>query len=178
MRLFPLDPNPSVSAAWLDDREVSGSIAAVSVMLAESMNFVRKPWSLLPFLFNPKFQQLDDAELYWLRSSAGNTRWVLSYGVRLLYRLKPQQYKEEYTAFFRQAAELFSDIQGKYRSQEATDFLNQTLNPRDLKKGNFTKEKDVHLAYKLWLTMRWNQQKSKPTWDNNGLLPAWYNPTS
>jgi hypothetical protein len=95
----------------------------------------------------------------WTRSTRGNYKWLLAHFKALC---------EEYTLRYGKvhaSSKLIPVFEANIHiipDGEQTSFSN---NARNITKGvDFTHEPDVHLAYQLYLSSRWETDKREPTW--------------
>ena len=170
MRVFPLDPNPVTSAAWLDDYTAVNSIASLSWILADTYNFLCGEGSIEVPANRTKFNELSEAELNWLRSSLGNSDWILRYAVRVYRRCSPSV-QNKYSTVFHTAAELLEANRNRFQIKGVTPFVNNAVN----RYGDFRNEPNVHTAYKQLFQAMWRgREKQRPTWNLQGLQPHWF----
>lgn len=143
MNLYVTHSSPILSAAQLDDRLLIMTISSVSLMLSTALN-EHKSGLEVQDSYKPEHPCN-----VWVRRTKGNYEWTERYfqALCLFYEQRfgrPNRYQSLHKLFLK--GEFFLPVGGRQ------EFLNLA---KDKKLGiDFTKEENVHTAYKKYLTAR------------------------
>ena len=174
MRLYPTDPNPSLSAAWLDDITAMTSIGPVSYYLQESINFYLGAGTVVSPMTPSKFTSLDKEDQHWLLSSADHPLWLLRYAARIQRRLSPET-QEKYLPCLQAAATALAERRSAWPTHYPSCLPPNRAVVNSKKKADYRDETDTCLAYRKLLSYTWSQSdQRRVTWKNLGIRPHWY----
>jgi hypothetical protein len=147
VNIFVTDPNPIISASYLDDKRVVKMVLESTQMLCTALN---ETGGSSPYRSTHKNHPCS----IWARQSKGNWEWL-----------------------WRHAWTLASEYEYRYgRVHKCVDILSN-LDPKTVPEGkqtswpNCTTYKhinDVHTAYMLYLSDKWESDKRTPTWYQQG----------
>lgn len=157
MNIFITDKSPIVSAKNLDDKRVVKMIAESVQMLSTALYYHGVDASLLPV----KPTHHNHPSNVWLRSTRQNYRWLVRHAVALMHE-KRRRYPDNKPHIYEQHIEFFRSMSVKIPSLWLTDFANVAAN-KSL--GiDYTHIDCVFTAYSLYLSDRWETDKTTPKW--------------
>jgi len=161
MNIVVFDPDPWVSALWLDDIRKSKFILEAAQMLSTAVRF-NDPFTDLPVY---KSAYVSHPCTKWVRASRGNFRWCLAW-MDALGKQKGGRHKS--LSLLPHFQEYLSD--GSFRSDDKTPFANCA---RNLERGvDFSHVEDVPQAYRLYMCERWKENNITLSW-RWGEEPFW-----
>jgi hypothetical protein len=106
-----------------------------------------------------KIAHLNHPSSVWCRTTQGNYKWLLEH-----FRALCNEYNRR-TGKVHASSKLLSIFEANVELIPAGEKMPFSNNARNLTKGvDFTHESDVTLAYKLYLSERWESDKREPTW--------------
>lgn len=163
MNLFVFDPDPRLSALWLDDVRKNKIILECAQMLSTAINCLQPNHNLDIYdSFNPKHPCC-----VWVRSSWANYKWTLDY-MKALYNQRGKPHSSyDYIHLF----EKFLKRRRKFPETYPTPFANCAAN--DDVGVSFKHIPDTCLAYRKYISARWELDTINVTW-NHGEKPWWY----
>jgi hypothetical protein len=163
MNIFASNPDPRISAVWLDDLRANKMILESCQMLSTAVHQVDPNHTLKLYKsFNPNHPCC-----LWVKESKQNFYWLLLHTKALLARSKVN-HKSNLT--YETCFDWFKLCHYKLEDNPQLIFKNCAAN--DGAGINYKNVKDVHLAYRLYLNHRWKEDKKPPTW-TTGVKPDW-----
>lgn len=152
MNIFVTSECPVESAAFLDDKRVVKMVLETAQMLCTALQQVGVA---APY----KATHVNHPCNVWARESRENWEWLWEHGKALAY-----EYYKRYDKVHKSAA-IYDDI---YFLKEHFPSKGLTSHPNCARNKDVgidcTNIKDIHQAYRLYLSLRWEQDKREPTW--------------
>lgn len=145
MNIFATSDCPCKCAVFLDDVRCVKMVLETAQLLSTAIN---EHGGKGPY----KSTHINHPSSKWARETRGNYEWLLSHFEALCEEYTSRYNKThkcaQFTALFAQNANLIP-------SGDQTPFPNCTT---------YKNEPDVHLAYKLYMNDKWDNDKRTPTW--------------
>ena len=154
MNIFCTSNCPIESAKFLDDKR------AIKMCL-ESAQLLSTALRVNGYVGDDvyKIAHLNHPSSRWCRTTQGNYKWLLEHFRALCDEYNRRMGKTHASS---KLLPIFEQNIGLIPVGERMPFSN---NARNLTKGvDFTHESDVTLAYKLYLSVRWEGDKREPKW--------------
>ena len=154
MNIFATSDCPIESAEFLDDKRVRKMVLESGQLLSTAMRVHGYSGNEVY-----KIAYKNHPSNIWARATQGNYKWLLEH-----FRALCNEYTRRFGKTHASSALLPAFEQGVslIPAGERMPFSN---NARNLTKGvDFTHESDVTLAYKLYLSERWESDKREPKW--------------
>lgn len=153
MNIFITDSCPVKSAQYLDNKRKVKMALESTQMLATALN-------VHGITTGYKTAHLNHPCSIWARQSKQNWMWLWEHAVALCSEYK-RIYNKEHAC-----VKMLHRMIGNEKILPdigLTSFVNCA---RSKEKGiDFTDQRDVHLAYQLYLSSRWETDKREPEWD-------------
>jgi hypothetical protein len=154
MNIFCTSPCPVQSAKYLDNSRLIKMVLESAQLLSAALRINGYAGSDVY-----KISHKNHPSSVWCRKTRGNYKWLLAHFKALC---------DEYTQRFGKVHKsslllpIFEQNICLISDGELTPFSN---NARNLSKGvDYTKELDVHIAYQMYLSDRWETDKREPKW--------------
>ena len=162
MNIFATSYNPVQCALWLDDKRVVKMCLETAQMLSTGIHICGGDTS---GIYKPT--HVNHPSNVWARQTQGNYEWLCKHGVALCRVYKAVYLKDhKCLPIINKCLSLISCIP----EGSLTEFANCAAN-LDYKLS-YKQEKDVTLAYKKYLTKRWEYDTKRPTWFGRQ-IPKW-----
>ena len=156
MNIFATSKCPVESAGYLDDKRVIKMVSESAQMLCHVVGFYGHESYGLPV------SQWNHPVVKWLDEDISNQSWLYRHFIALLDQFALRRGKLHDAEKLRNILHPFFNAHG---SSEPSSFKNCAAN--ESKGVSFKHEKDVHLAYRLYLNERWKTDKIQPKWFGN-----------
>lgn len=168
MNIFVFDPNPELSALWLDDVRKNKMITETCQILSTAMNILvpNHKYDVMAS-FNPKH-----GSNVWARASLDNFKWLLTYVRHLNNQRGLNSDGSRHAAFpvLIQAEGFAFEHRDAFPAVYLTPFSNNAAR-QDI--GiSYKHIADTNLAYRLYIRERWANDPFTPTW-KHGEQPWW-----
>ena len=154
MNIFCTSSCPTQSALWLDDVRKNKMILESAQLLSNAVRYNDPTFT--GHLY--KLTHNSHPCSRWARSSKSNFKWLLDHLKALC-----EQWGQHKTALLVPTFEEFYGT-GHFKSLDPTPFVNCT--------ASFKHEPDTHLAYRLQMNEKWNNDTIKLSW-KRGEVPPW-----
>ena len=153
MNIFAFDPEPKLSALWLDDVRKNKMILETAQLLSSAIRFYDPTTKL------PVYKQTHTGHpcCHWARASRANYRWLTNYMQALVDQKFGMHSSSALLLIFHDYAK-----HGEFFKEDATPFANCAANA-DL--GiSFKHIEDTHLAYRMYIRERWRCDTIHLSW--------------
>lgn len=154
MNIFCTSACPIQSAKFLDDKRVVKMCTETGQILATALHCKGVSVSIKPTHASMEVVK-------WARVSRQNYKWLLRHFVALLHE-KRKRYPKNPPHKYEQHINLFQDNAVAFPVFMLTAFVNYTVN-KSLGL-DYRCIRDVHTAYRTYLSQRWETDKRTPTW--------------
>ena len=157
MNIFTTSPCPVQSAAYLDDKRVIKMISESTQMLVTALRHNGVDQSELPCKPTHSGHPCN----IWVRSSRSNYLWLVQH-TRALLAEKLKRYPDNKQHMYGAYIDKLEQYASQIGDIGLTKFVNCAANKTfgiDYKHIS-----DVHTAYQLYLSDRWESDKAAPTW--------------
>lgn len=151
MNIFVTSPCPIQSANFMDDKRATKMALESAQMLCTALNLnsVKTPY---------KTAHPNHPCTVWVTKSRNNFLWLWEHGMALCKR-----YTRTYGKIHA-CEKVFNEIKHLNVFLPDTDMTEFVNCARNQSQGvDYTGEKDIHVAYQLYLNDRWDNDKREPT---------------
>jgi len=154
VNIFVTDICPIKSAKFLDDKRCQKMVLESAQLLSTAL---RVNGYKCDDVY--KIAHLNHPSSRWCRATQGNYKWLLEH-----FRALCNEYNRR-TGKIHASSKLLPIFEANVAFIPEGEQLPFSNNARNLTKGvDFTHESDVTLAYKLYLSERWESDKREPIW--------------
>ncbi len=153
MNIFAFDPDPKLSALWLDDVRKNKLLLESAQMLSTAIRYL-DPTTKLPVY---KSAHQGHPCTLWTHRSRGNFKWLTEYMSCLGAQRSSYHKSMELLPYFKDYAK-----NGLFFSEDQTPFANCAANA-DLGLS-FKHIPDVHQAYRMYISERWRLDTIHVSW--------------
>lgn len=168
MNIFAFDPDPELSALWLDDVRKNKMITETCQLLSTAMNILAPHHKYdVMASFNPKH-----GSNVWARASWENFKWLIRYVRNLNLQRGPNADGSNHACFplFLQFDAFAYEHRAAFPSIYLTPFSNNAA--RTDIGISFKHIQDTNLAYRMYIRERWANDPFVPSW-KHGQQPWW-----
>ena len=154
MNIFATSNCPIESAKFLDDKRCIKMCLETAQLLSTALRVNGYKGDDIY-----KIAHLNHPSSVWCRTTQGNYKWLLEH-----FRALCNEYNRR-TGKTHASSKLLPIFEANVAFIPEGEQLPFSNNARNLTKGvDFTHESDVTLAYKLYLSERWESDKREPIW--------------
>ena len=154
MNIFATSNCPIESAKFLDDKRCIKMCLETAQLLSTALRVNGYKGDDIY-----KIAHLNHPSSVWCRTTQGNYKWLLEH-----FRALCNEYNRR-TGKIHASSKLLPIFEANVAFIPEGEQLPFSNNARNLTKGvDFTHESDVTLAYKLYLSERWESDKREPIW--------------
>jgi hypothetical protein len=154
MNIFCTSDCPIESAKFLDDKRCQKMVLESAQLLSTALRVNGYKGDDVY-----KIAHLNHPSSRWCRATQGNYKWLLEH-----FRALCDEYTRR-TGKIHASSKLLPIFEANVGLIPAGERMPFSNNARNLTKGvDFTHESDVNLAYQLYLSERWSQDKREPKW--------------
>ena len=161
MNLFAFDPDPWVSALWLDDVRKNKMILESAQMLSTAVRMLSP--SPRQDVYRPT--HVSHPACRWVRESKYNFFWTLDWMTALYKQRGRDHASAKLIPIFDQFV-----VDGRFPVENLTPFANCAANQSV--GVSFKHMEDTHEAYKHYICARWEHDQRPPVWWH-GKEPEW-----
>lgn len=161
MNILFYSDDPNLAALWIDDIRKNKLLLESGQMLSTAMNIINPHHGKKVY----RSTHPNHPSNVWARQSRANFEWLLHH----VYCMNRQRSTTHATSELFDAFYWFAK-RGEFPAEDLTPFANCARH-QELRL-DFTHIEDVHFAYKLYSSARWELDKIKLSWDN-GSHPSW-----
>lgn len=161
MNIFAFDPDPWLSALWLDDIRKSKLILESAQLLSSAIRFYD------PLTKLPVYKQTHTGHpcTHWTRASRSNYQWLVAYMQALADQKFGTHASADLLPYFREYAK-----HGEFFKDAPTQFVNCAANQEV--GVSFKHITDTCLAYRMYINERWKRDTIPLSWVW-GKKPSW-----
>lgn len=157
MQIFITDKCPIKSAKYLDNKRVIKQVLETAQMLCTALNELAGE-QIAPYKSTHKNHPCN----VWARESSENWGWLYVHGAALC-REYTRRYGKVHACEAKYMELLNIVKEDMFPSSKLTPFANCARN--NSLNIDYTQQKDVHLAYIMYLNDRWDTDKREPEWE-------------
>ena len=164
MNIFATSPCPFISAISLDNKRVIKMILETAQLLSSAIFQYIPEKTKEEGLYKPT--HIKHPCTIWTGESHENAQWLLKY-FRFLSNEYTYRYKKSHKSYT--LYEKFTKLLKYIPKKGLTNFANCTRSPGI----DYRNEKDTFLAYRKYLSFKWDNDKKPPKWGGRG-QHKWY----
>lgn len=167
MNIFVTDPDPEISALWLDDKRQNKMIIESAQMLSTALRIVTNDDpAVCTGLY--KITHRNHGCNIWTRTNQNNFMWLVFHALSMCHQYTDRSKKVHSCQSIIESCSTFASL---LPDEDRTPFANHA---RSLEHGiDFSQVRDTDIAYRKYLVARWTTtDKRMPIWTGRP-CPDW-----